>query len=110
MTDHAGRTVLVTGGTKGIGAGIAAALRAAGANGAARAGRHPRAPCVADGGDPAVRVNTVIVGLADAGAPGQAEHCGGPAALAAINHPIPAGRMATPGDVARGCLFLAADP
>jgi NAD(P)-dependent dehydrogenase (short-subunit alcohol dehydrogenase family) len=222
MAEHAGRTVLVTGGTKGIGAGIAAAFRAAGADvvvcarhdpggvpgfvpadvrdpeqvtalvqtvvdrhgrldvvvnnagggpyvpaadasprlherviqlnliaplhvaqaayrvmagqpeggailmvgsvsgvrpspgtaayGAAKAGLHHLAACLAAEWAPSVRVNTVIVGLADTGDPDQAEHYGGPEALAAINRTIPAGRMAVPADVARACLFLAADP
>ena len=79
------------------------------AYGAAKAGLHHLAACLAAEWAPAVRVNSVIVGLADTG-DNPAEHYGGPAAFAQVNRTIPVGRMATPQDVARACLFLAADP
>jgi NAD(P)-dependent dehydrogenase (short-subunit alcohol dehydrogenase family) len=160
--DYAGRCVLVTGGTRGIGAGIAAAFRAVGADvvicarnakiielnltaplhlaqrayqvmrgqdgggaivmigsvsgarpspgtaayGAAKAGLHHLAACLAAEWAPKVRVNSVIVGLADTG--GADEHYGGAETLADVAATIPAGRLAVPADVAQACLFLGA--
>ncbi|MGE5291808.1 MAG: SDR family oxidoreductase [Micromonosporaceae bacterium] len=76
------------------------------AYGAAKAGLHHLAACLAAEWAPDVRVNTVIVGLADSG--DAAEHYGGPAGLAAVAATVPAGRVATPQDVAAACLYLAA--
>ncbi|MEV0829773.1 SDR family oxidoreductase [Nonomuraea rubra] len=74
------------------------------AYGAAKAGLHHLARCLAAEWAPLVRVNTVVVGLAatqDAG-----DHYGGRTDL--DGQAIPAGRMATPADVAAVCLWLAA--
>jgi len=76
------------------------------AYGAAKAGLHHLAACLAAEWAPDVRVNTVIVGLADSG--GAAAHYGGPAGLAAVAATVPAGRVAGPQDVADACLYLAA--
>jgi NAD(P)-dependent dehydrogenase (short-subunit alcohol dehydrogenase family) len=70
------------------------------AYGAAKAGLHHLAACMAVEWAPDVRVNTVIVGLAATG--DLVAHYGGRDVGAAI----PAGRMATPADVAGVCLWL----
>jgi len=79
------------------------------AYGAAKAGLHHLAACLGAEWAPAVRVNSVVVGLAHAGE-GQEEHYGGPEAFAEVNRTVPAGRLARPEDVARACLFLSSDP
>jgi NAD(P)-dependent dehydrogenase (short-subunit alcohol dehydrogenase family) len=92
------------------------------AYGAAKAGLHHLAACLAAEWAPKVRVNTVIAGLVDTGAASarsprspQSEHYG-PAetaaetaaeTIAAIGATIPAGRLAVPADIAQACLFLA---
>jgi NAD(P)-dependent dehydrogenase (short-subunit alcohol dehydrogenase family) len=85
------------------------------AYGAAKAGLHHLAACLAAEWAPKVRVNTVIAGLvdtrADTGAESaqgpQSEHYGAADTLAAIGATIPAGRLAVPADIAQACLFLA---
>ncbi|GAA0399325.1 short chain dehydrogenase [Acrocarpospora corrugata] len=69
------------------------------AYGAAKAGLRHLAACLAAEWAPRVRVNTVVVGLAatEAGAGHYAQ--GAPAT-------IPAGRLASPADVAAACLWL----
>jgi NAD(P)-dependent dehydrogenase (short-subunit alcohol dehydrogenase family) len=79
------------------------------AYGAAKAGLHHLAACLAAEWAPTVRVNSLIVGLVDIG-DGQEEHYGGAAAFAEVNATIPAGRMAVPDDIARACLFLGSEP
>ncbi|MGP4094841.1 SDR family oxidoreductase [Nonomuraea sp. KM90] len=96
------------------------------AYGAAKAGLHHLARCLAAEWAPLVRVNTVVVGLAatqdasgaspattgdtsgasPAATRDAADHYGGRADL--DGRAIPAGRMATPADVAQACLWLAA--
>jgi NAD(P)-dependent dehydrogenase (short-subunit alcohol dehydrogenase family) len=78
------------------------------AYGAAKAGLHHLAACLAAEWAPRVRVNSLVVGLVDAGED-QAGHYGGPEALAEVKATIPAGRMALPADVARACLYLGAE-
>jgi NAD(P)-dependent dehydrogenase (short-subunit alcohol dehydrogenase family) len=78
------------------------------AYGAAKAGLHHLAACLAAEWAPQVRVNSVIVGLADAGESGQADHYGHAKTRSALGATIPAGRLAGPADVAQACLFLAA--
>ncbi|MFB9472071.1 SDR family oxidoreductase [Nonomuraea salmonea] len=73
------------------------------AYGAAKAGLHHLARCLAAEWAPHVRVNTVVVGLA--ATPDAAAHYGGHDVDASA---IPAGRPATPEDVAAACLWLAA--
>jgi NAD(P)-dependent dehydrogenase (short-subunit alcohol dehydrogenase family) len=75
------------------------------AYGAAKAGLHHLAACLAAEWAPGVRVNTVIVGLAETEA--AADHYGDTARIGAA---IPAGRMARPDDVAAACLWLGASP
>ncbi|MFI7150856.1 SDR family oxidoreductase [Nonomuraea sp. NPDC050022] len=72
------------------------------AYGAAKAGLHHLANCLAAEWAPDVRVNTVVVGLA--ATEDSADHYGGKD----VGTAIPAGRMATPADVASVCLWLAA--
>ncbi|MFI6498634.1 SDR family oxidoreductase [Nonomuraea typhae] len=74
------------------------------AYGAAKAGLHHLAACLAAEWAPEVRVNTVVVGLA--ATENAAEHYGGSAEQ--VGATIPAGRMAGPEDVAEACLWLAA--
>jgi NAD(P)-dependent dehydrogenase (short-subunit alcohol dehydrogenase family) len=76
------------------------------AYGAAKAGLRHLANCLAAEWAPKVRVNTVIVGLADTG--DAAEHYGGPERLTEVGATIPVGRLAVPADVAQACLFLGA--
>jgi NAD(P)-dependent dehydrogenase (short-subunit alcohol dehydrogenase family) len=76
------------------------------AYGAAKAGLHHLAACLAAEWAPKVRVNSVIVGLADTGEAD--EHYGGAETLADVATTIPAGRLALPADVAQACLFLGA--
>ncbi|GAA4048000.1 SDR family oxidoreductase [Nonomuraea soli] len=71
------------------------------AYGAAKAGLHHLAACLAAEWAPAVRVNTVVVGLAET--EGAAEHY-----PPGVTGAIPAGRLARPEDVADACLWLAA--
>lgn len=78
------------------------------AYGAAKAGLHHLAACLAAEWAPKVRVNTVIAGLVDTGAASErTEHYGAAETLAAIGATIPAGRLAVPADIAEACLFLA---
>ncbi|NUW36838.1 SDR family oxidoreductase [Nonomuraea sp. SMC257] len=72
------------------------------AYGAAKAGLHHLARCLAAEWAPEVRVNSVVVGLA--ATENAEEHYEG--GRAAVEAAIPAGRMATPEDVARVCLWL----
>ncbi|MFF5206397.1 SDR family oxidoreductase [Streptosporangium sp. NPDC000396] len=76
------------------------------AYGAAKAGLHHLAACLAAEWAPRVRVNTVVVGLAET--EGAAEHYGGPEGVRRMGATVPAGRMALPADVAEACLWLAA--
>jgi NAD(P)-dependent dehydrogenase (short-subunit alcohol dehydrogenase family) len=75
------------------------------AYGAAKAGLHHLARCLAAEWAPDVRVNTVVVGLAatESAAGHYGEHGDGRLGAA-----IPAGRLATPADVAGACLWLSA--
>ncbi|MFI6790214.1 SDR family oxidoreductase [Nonomuraea sp. NPDC050383] len=72
------------------------------AYGAAKAGLHHLARCLAAEWAPEVRVNSVVVGLA-ATESAEEHYAGGQEAVAAT---VPAGRMATAEDVARVCLWL----
>lgn len=79
------------------------------AYGAAKAGLHHLTACLAAEWAPLVRVNNVIVGLADnGGMDEQSDHYGDAETRAAVAATIPAGRLAEPADVAQACLFLAA--
>lgn len=69
------------------------------AYGAAKAGLHHLARCLAAEWAPEVRVNSVVVGLVAGWAAGEGRR---------IEETVPAGRLATPGDVAAACLWLAA--
>jgi NAD(P)-dependent dehydrogenase (short-subunit alcohol dehydrogenase family) len=77
----------------------------ASAYGAAKAGLINLTATLAVEWAPLVRVNCVTAGLLDTGAGD--DFYGGPAGLAKVAATVPLGRMGTPGDVARACLFLA---
>jgi NAD(P)-dependent dehydrogenase (short-subunit alcohol dehydrogenase family) len=75
------------------------------AYGAAKAGLANLASSLAVEWAPKVRVNTVVVGPVDTEL--SHLHYGDEAGVAAVGATIPAGRMATPADVAQACLYLA---
>jgi NAD(P)-dependent dehydrogenase (short-subunit alcohol dehydrogenase family) len=75
------------------------------AYGAAKAGLHHLVRSLAIEWAPKVRVNTVIPGFVAEEVP--SGHYGSADAAAAIARTVPLQRMATPADVAAGCLFLA---
>ncbi len=75
------------------------------AYGAAKAGLVNLTETLAMEWAPRVRVNCVSAGLLDTG--GGAEFYGGPDGLARVAASVPLGRMGTPDDIARLCLFLA---
>jgi NAD(P)-dependent dehydrogenase (short-subunit alcohol dehydrogenase family) len=75
------------------------------AYGAAKAGLHHLTACLAVEWAPKVRVNNVIIGLAETELAHL--HYGDAAGVAAVAATVPLGRMATPDDVAEACLFLA---
>jgi NAD(P)-dependent dehydrogenase (short-subunit alcohol dehydrogenase family) len=77
----------------------------ASAYGAAKAGLINLTATLAVEWAPLVRVNCVTAGLLDTGAGD--DFYGGPAGLAKVAATVPLGRMGTPDDVARACLFLA---
>ncbi|NND83309.1 MAG: SDR family oxidoreductase [Gammaproteobacteria bacterium] len=75
--------------------------------GAAKAGLVNLTRSLAQEWAPAVRVNVIIAGLARTEA--AAEHYGGEAGIQKIEQRMPMQRMATPGDIARACCYLASD-
>ena len=77
----------------------------ASAYGAAKAGLINLTATLAVEWAPLVRVNCVSAGLLDTGAGD--EFYGGPGGLQKMAATVPLGRMGTPDDVARACLFLA---
>jgi NAD(P)-dependent dehydrogenase (short-subunit alcohol dehydrogenase family) len=77
----------------------------ASAYGAAKAGLINLTATLAVEWAPLVRVNCVSAGLLDTGAGD--EFYGGPAGMEKVAATVPLGRMGTPQDVARACLFLA---
>jgi len=77
----------------------------ASAYGAAKAGLINLTATLAVEWAPLVRVNCVSAGLLDTGAGD--EFYGGPAGMDKVAATVPLGRMGTPQDVARACLFLA---
>ena len=77
----------------------------ASAYGAAKAGLINLTTTLALEWAPLVRVNCVTAGLLDTGA-GE-DYYGGPGGLERVAATVPLGRMGTPEDVARACLFLA---
>jgi len=78
------------------------------AYGAAKAGLHHLVTSLAIEWGPKVRLNTVVPGFVATESP--AEVYGDEETAAAIAATVPLQRMATPGDVAAACLFLASPP
>jgi NAD(P)-dependent dehydrogenase (short-subunit alcohol dehydrogenase family) len=76
----------------------------ASAYGAAKAGLINLTATLAVEWAPLVRVNCVSAGLLDTGAGD--EFYGGPGGMDKVAATVPLGRMGTPDDVARACLFL----
>ncbi|GGQ72883.1 SDR family oxidoreductase [Couchioplanes azureus] len=91
-----GGLILMVGSVSGVRPSPGAA-----AYGAAKAGLHHLATSLAMEWAPRVRVNTLVVGPVDTGAPGSQVD---PRAVART---VPLGRAATPGEVAGACLLLA---
>lgn len=75
------------------------------AYGAAKAGLVNLTRSLAQEWAPEVRVNVIIAGLARTEAAGA--HYGGEEGIRNIEKRMPMRRMATPGDIARACLYLA---
>jgi NAD(P)-dependent dehydrogenase (short-subunit alcohol dehydrogenase family) len=75
------------------------------AYGAAKAGLHHLVTSLAIEWGPAVRINCVAPGFV--ATESVAEQYGDPGTVAAVAATVPAGRLATPDDVAQVCLFLA---
>jgi NAD(P)-dependent dehydrogenase (short-subunit alcohol dehydrogenase family) len=75
------------------------------AYGAAKAGLHHLVTSLAIEWGPKVRINTVVPGFV--ATDGAAGHYGNEAATAAVAASVPLQRLATPGDIAAACLFLA---
>ena len=75
------------------------------AYGAAKAGLHHLVTSLAIEWAPQVRLNTVVPGFV--ATESAAAHYGDPDGVAAVAATVPLRRMATPGDVAGACLFLA---
>jgi NAD(P)-dependent dehydrogenase (short-subunit alcohol dehydrogenase family) len=75
------------------------------AYGAAKAGLHHLVTSLAIEWGPKVRINTVVPGFVATESP--AEVYGDADTAKAIAATVPLGRMATPGDVAAACLYLA---
>jgi NAD(P)-dependent dehydrogenase (short-subunit alcohol dehydrogenase family) len=77
------------------------------AYGAAKAGLLNMTTSLAMEWAPDIRVNAIIVGLVKTEA--SADHYGGKKGMAHLARNLPMGRMGTPADIAKACLFLA-DP
>ena len=77
------------------------------AYGAAKAGLINVTTSLAMEWAPDIRVNAIIVGLVKTEA--SSDHYGGDKGMAHLASELPMGRMGTPEDIARACLFLA-DP
>ena len=75
------------------------------AYGAAKAGLVNLTRTLAVEWAPEIRVNCVVAGMI--ATESAADHYGGAAGTAAVAATVPLGRMGTPADVARACLFLA---
>ncbi|MEU6121209.1 SDR family oxidoreductase [Streptomyces sp. NPDC047123] len=78
-----------------------------GAYGAAKAGLENLAATMAVEWAPAVRVNTVVLGLARTES--AALHYGDEEGIARVAATVPLGRLADPSDVGDACVFLASD-
>ncbi|MEV5976224.1 SDR family oxidoreductase [Streptomyces sp. NPDC052114] len=78
-----------------------------GAYGAAKAGLENLARTMAVEWAPAVRVNTVVLGLARTES--AALHYGDEEGVAQVARTVPLGRLADPSDVGDACVFLASD-
>ena len=75
------------------------------AYGAAKAGLLNVTTSLAMEWAPNIRVNAIIAGLVETEA--SADHYGGDKGMAHLSNSLPMGRMASPDDIAKACLFLA---
>lgn len=108
VAQRAREHLVAAGGGSIVNIGSVAALRPAptvAAYGAAKAGLLSFTRTAAQEWAPDVRVNVVTCGIVRT--PDTVAHYGGDDQVARIEATIPAGRMATPADVASACLFLA---
>jgi NAD(P)-dependent dehydrogenase (short-subunit alcohol dehydrogenase family) len=100
MQDQGGGSIIMVGSVSGARPSPGTA-----AYGAAKAGLHHLATSLAIEWGPAVRINCVVPGFV--ATESVAEQYGDPATVGAVAATVPAGRLATPDDVAQACLFLA---
>jgi NAD(P)-dependent dehydrogenase (short-subunit alcohol dehydrogenase family) len=77
------------------------------AYGAAKAGLLNATISLAQEWGPNIRVNAIIAGLIKTEAADA--HYGGPEGMARLEARLPSGRMGTPEDIAKACLYLASD-
>ena len=77
------------------------------AYGAAKAGLLNATISLAQEWGPDIRVNAIIAGLIKTEA--AHDHYGGPEGISRLESKLPSGRMGTPDDIAKACLYLASD-
>lgn len=77
------------------------------AYGAAKAGLLNATISLAQEWGPDIRVNAIIAGLIKTEA--AHDHYGGPEGISRLEARLPSGRMGTPDDIAKACLYLASD-
>ena len=100
MQQHDGGSIIMIGSMSGLRPSPGTA-----AYGAAKAGLHHLATSLAVEWAPRVRVNCVVAGATETEQ--SALHYGDAAGVAAVGATVPLRRLATPGDIAEACVFLA---